>query len=557
MTYTFVQKDGDKYYLIEATSHWDPVKKRSVQKRKHLGVCDAEGNLLKPKKSNDIECSPSFGSCYLMVKMAEKDPMTKSLYEIYGEEKGKRLMTLAILSVIEPCSVNMMACAVEDTYLRQLLGVDWSMEQSEVCRFLQTIGRDAGRRERLFAANSPKSGCVIFDIVCLGTDSEELEFAERGRKFRYTGSKQINLGMVHSMKAGLPFCYRTYPGSVADVSTIKGLISDLRSMGCRSVESVMDRGFYSLDNIKFMLTESSGFTIPMPTKVDAEKKLISESVGKIDSPLNTDVINGSTVRGYETAVRIEGNDMVCCGEDRRDGDIRAVVLQDNAQRSKELDRLYSNLSKLEKRLAGMEFKDGAFVHSLNIREKNTLKLLEYSEGGDGKIVTARKRNAISARENSCGSFVLLTTSDLPWKSLMENYRSRNDIEYDFSILQSDLFEGTKGKSDQNSAEGGLLVCFLAIRLRLILLHAMQEAKLTDTLWTPELLKELGKLKASRVGGKWRLNVVTKRMRTIYEELGVKVPTDWDLAISEQRRNPSYRFKSISEVECDGSGPDVP
>jgi transposase len=203
---------------------------------------------------------------------------------------------------------------------------------------------------------------VIFDIVCLGTDSEELEFAEKGRKFRYTGSKQINLGMVHSTENGLPFCYRTYPGSVADVSTIRGLISDLKSMGCRSIESVMDRGFYSLDNIKFMIGESTGFTIPMPTKVDAEKKLISESVGRIDSPLTTDVINGSTVRGYETAVRIQDDEMVCCGGDRRDGDIRAVVLQDNSQRSKELDRLYSNLSALEKKLTGMKFEGGEFVH---------------------------------------------------------------------------------------------------------------------------------------------------------------------------------------------------
>jgi len=532
MTYTFVQKDGDKYYLIEATSHWDPVKKRSVQKRKHLGVCDKEGNLIKPKKSNDIECSLTFGSYYLMVKMAERDPLFKILPAVYGEDRGKRLMALAILNVIEPCSINLMKCTVEGTYLRELLDVEWSMEQSEVCRFLQKIGHDEGRREKVFKAVAPEDGCVIYDIVCLGTDSEELEFAEKGRKFRNTGSKQINLGVVHSMSDRLPFRYRVYPGSVADVSTIGWMIADLEAMGCKSVESMMDRGFYSLDNIKFMQEAKTGFTIPMPARVDVEKKLISESVGKIDSPSNTDVLNDFPVRGYDTSVRIQGDELICTCNDRKEGDIRAVVLQDDSERLAQTAKLYSSIAELESKLSEKQYDGGNFIHSLNKWEKSTLNLLETSEGPDGKVVTKKKRNAISARENSCGRFVLLTTSELDWLHLMIQYRARNDIEYDFSVLQSDLFEGTRGKSDMDSAQGGIMVSFLAIRLRLILLHAMQDTNLTDTMWTPELLKELGKLKVSKVGEKWKLNVVTKNMRTLYETLGVKVPTDWDLAHSE-------------------------
>ena len=105
---------------------------------------------------------------------------------------------------------------IEDTCLRGILGPEWSFEQSEVCRFLQTVGHDSGRREELFGRLAPKTGCVVFDIVCLGTDSEDLEYAEAGRKTHLTGSKQVNLGMIHSMEDGLPFRYRTYPGSVAD-----------------------------------------------------------------------------------------------------------------------------------------------------------------------------------------------------------------------------------------------------------------------------------------------------------------------------------------------------
>lgn len=74
------------------------------------------------------------------------------------------------------------------------MGMDGSFEQSEVCRFLQRMGEDAGRREGLFGELCPGKGCMIFDIVCLGTDSGDLEYSEAGRKARLTGSRQFNLG---------------------------------------------------------------------------------------------------------------------------------------------------------------------------------------------------------------------------------------------------------------------------------------------------------------------------------------------------------------------------
>lgn len=48
----------------------------------------------------------------------------------------------------------------------------------------------------------------------------------------------------------------------------------------------------------------------------------------------------------------------------------------------------------------------------------------------------------------------LTTSELPWKDILIEYRQRNDVECGFLQLQSGLFMGIKGKSDQKSAEGG-------------------------------------------------------------------------------------------------------
>ena len=519
MTYNVVQpqktKNGMRYYLYEVTAEWDPEKKRSRQKRRYLGPCDADGNLNKePTRKQTIVRSPSYGPYYILSHIAEGSGLGRTLRSIYGERDGNRLLALAILGVTDPCSIDLIGETVEDTYLREIMGVDWSFEQSEVCRFLQRMGEDAGSREELFSELSPKEGCVIFDIVCLGTDSEGLEYSEVGRKTHLTGSKQFNLGMVHSMVDGLPFCYRTYPGSVADVVTLDTIVSDLKTMGCGPFEVVMDRGFFSAGNIELMMDRESGFTVPIPARNKIQKLLISDSVKDIESPLNTDYLDESSIRGYETRVVLEEGEFSL----DPDGTIRAVVFQDDARRQVEMATLYKRLGEMESYLSENGY-DPYLPKKLSPRQLEMFNLLEVSDG-NGKNKVQRKRNAITAKENGCGRFAVLTTSDLPWKDLMIQYRMRNEVEYDFSQLQSDLFVGIRGRSVQKSAEGGLLVNFLSLRLRLALLRMMKDAKLTDEMWIPKLMKIMRKLRITQVGGEWRLNEVTRKQREILNKLGL-------------------------------------
>lgn len=522
MGYRIVQKQKNgNFYLYDAVSVWNSDKKRSEQKRKYLGVCDEDGNLLsKSTKNRTIQSSPVFGPYFLFKKLAEKMEIDNILTEIFGEEKGKRILALAIKGVVSPCTLNQMESEMEDTYLRELLGIKWSFEQSELCRFIQSIGEDTGRREKIFERLAPKDGCVLFDIVCLSTDSQHLEFSEAGRKTHLTNSKQINLGMIHSLNDGLPFCYRIYPGSVADVTTLDNIVTDLKAIGCNDVELEMDRGFFSLKNVQMMIERKMKYTVPVPAS-NILKLLISESVGNIESPLNTESLAKNIVRGYESGVEIIDNKFFKSDSANK---IRAVVFQDDARRNIESTTLYSRICELENELRNMKY-DAYISKKLSDREVEILDLLELSEGLDGKFVVERKRNAISAKENACGRFAVITTSDKNWKDLLIQYRKRNDVEYDFSQLQSDLLVGSKGKSSQKSADGGLFINFISLRLRLHLLNEMKRSGLLESMWIPDLLNILKKLKISHIGNQWRLNEVTKTQRELFQKLGIDNPKD--------------------------------
>ena len=142
MSYKVVQKQSNgRYYLYEVTGVWDPVKKNSKQIRTYLGVCDAEGNLLKEATRNrTVSCSPVYGPYQLFVQLAERSGLTSALDDVYGMRDGRRLLAMAILGIVDPVTVNQMENTIDDTYLRELLGVDWDFEQSSVCRFLQAMG---------------------------------------------------------------------------------------------------------------------------------------------------------------------------------------------------------------------------------------------------------------------------------------------------------------------------------------------------------------------------------------------------------------------------------
>lgn len=529
MTYRVVQpqKNG-RYYLYEVTAKWDPVKKMSIQDRTYMGPCDKDGKLIgdpdQTKRSKAIECSPVYGPYHLMKSISDDSGMTGLLEPVYGSEDAKRLEALAILGVVNPCSQKQMESEVDDTYLRQIVGTDWSFEQSEVCRFLKEVGKNEARRGEVFKSLVRTGEGIIYDIVCLKTDSEHLDFSENGRKACKTGSKQVNLGMVHSMADGLPIYYKTYPGSAADVKTLTNILSDLESLGCPVREAVMDRGFFSIANIAWMRGRSQGFTIPVPGRLKISKSLISACVRDIESPNNSEFLAGTTVRGYETAVHLIEDDSAfeICPRDAEDA-IRVVVFQDDDTRHAEVDSLYSRLKEFEEKMSQTQYSQ-YIRRRLSPKEREIAALYDLQKGDDGSTVCIRKRNAISAKENACGRFAIMTTSDLGWLDLLIRYRKRNDIEYDFSELQSDMFNGVKGKSDQDSAEGSLFVNFLSIRLRNLLVQRMKDSDLCDRYWVPDIMGELKKLKISHISGKWRLNLVTAKQRKMYEDLKVEVPT---------------------------------
>ena len=116
--------------------------------------------------------------------------------------------------------------------------------------------------------------------------------------------------------------------------------------------------------------------------------------------------------------------------------------------------------------------------------------------------------------------------------MLSLYRERDEVEKKFDDLKNELDAMPLRVHKVETLQGLLFVFFISLILRAILLRRAREAKLLDKKSIEEILMELAKLRAVKVGGKWRLTEISKKQRTILEKMGIGIPVDANLVIKK-------------------------
>lgn len=88
---------------------------------------------------------------------------------------------------------------------------------------------------------------------------------------------QINLALLFGEESTLPFYYRKLAGNISDVKTVRNLLAELDYLGLNRIKLVMDRGFYSEDNINALYHDHLKFL--MATKVLL--KFVQQELNKV------------------------------------------------------------------------------------------------------------------------------------------------------------------------------------------------------------------------------------------------------------------------------------
>ena len=356
-----------------------------------------------------------------------------------------------------------------------------------------------------------------FDITTISSYSQVLKQVKKGRNKEYDRLPQINLALLFGEESGLPFYYRKLPGNITDVKTIKQLMAEFDVMGYKKVKVILDRGFYSRENINALYRSHQKFIIGVKLGLKFVKKVLEEEKENLHLWSN-----------YQKQFGVYGLCKTIEWDYEQKRPYKGDIL-------KEKRRAYLHLFYNPEKAATDQADMNNFLSSLyndllenDLKEYRIKDYTKYFEVTDtpkrGRKIKPRD-DAIREAARNYGYFALLSNEVKDPFLALSLYRSKDIVEKSFGNLKDRLNFRRMQVSSELSLNGKLFVEFIALIYLSYVKKKMQNAGLFEK-WTLQgLLDELDiiELLESPEHGRF-LGEITKKQKDIYLALGVKPPS---------------------------------
>jgi len=517
-------------YVYESTSYWDREKKQPRSKRKLIGKLDpATGEIVptdgrgKNRGKKDID-NPArrgpvpviqterlfFGATYLFDQIGEITGVTADLRTCFPKNY-KQILSIAYYLILE--DQNPLFRFKKWAMLhRHPYGKDIPSQRST--EVFQSITEEAKMQFfRLQGKRRVEKEYWAYDSTSISSYSESLRQVRYGKNKDGEKLPQINLALIFGEESGLPFYYRKVAGNIPDVKTIRELLRELDILGYEKIKLVMDRGYYSVDNINALYKEHLKFLCGTSTALSFAKSFIREIASRKDhyeyynSNLELYVFTKTIAWDYEQ-VRPYKGDVI--HEERRMYLHLYFNPEKHSDDGKAFNRKMDTLK--EELLSGKRVPE---------HEKDYRKFFTVKETPKRGISLTYNQDAIDAAHERYGFFVLISNEVKDPVTAISLYRMRDIVEKAFWNIKERLNMRRTLVSSESSLEGKLFVEFVALIYLSYIKNKMEEAGLFSRYTMHELLDELDVIECFLEPGKAPIQgEVLKKQEQIYRDLGV-------------------------------------
>lgn len=406
----------------------------------------------------------------------------------------------------------------------ELLG---SITEDEIQRFLNLrIQRAAGT-----------SGWLAVDATSISSYSQALSLVARGHNKEHNRLEQVNLLMVFDQDNDIPVFYRTVRGNIPDVSTVETTLQDLRGVGIEGASLVLDRGFYSEDNVKALLKKRYSFTMGTKNSLLFVKEAIDrcrETMLALDSyDTEHKVFHAMVPVSYAVPVRGRGPNLkdaylhLYCSKEREAAEVAALM--------KRLDYMRHELSSGE----------------LSTPLKTLETYFSLTRNRSGRLVSYSENvQAIKEAMNRCGFFALLTSEKrLNSSEVLAIYRHKDRVEKAFNNLKDRLaLRRTRCSSNENF-NGKVFVQFVALSMVSHIRKVMKEYELYKKYTYRQILDEVDVIEYFEYPGKagnWA--EITVKQGQILRAFNVDLPIDvWPKTIRKEILKEQKSKRKITDI----------
>jgi transposase len=507
-SFTRIKKINGQEYLYEITPYYDKEKKQIRQKSKYLGK-NVNGVPVRVRSQEKIPKKVlSHGEFVPLKKITEELELEKILSDVLPSKEVWPALTLAMNYATRPRALTHIQSWYEGIALSED-HPDLPLSSQSLSRMLSRIGESTANLEfsRRLIQRISTCSTLVYDITSLSSYSQSISLLEYGYNRDGLDLPQINLSLIVDKDLGIPVMYDLYPGSIADVSTLKNTVKKIKSQGVRDYTLLMDRGFFSTDNIDQMISADLSFIIPPTSTLKNVKEAISAIHSRIDDPDN--------LRLYEKEPLFVMPVEIDVGENR----LKGYAYYDQKREQQERNTFYKRLYDLMEVLKAKNLKPW-MTPSEVFRDtaKRDAKFIEW-KAVDGKFEVSLRKNAVSHAINKMGKFILLYRGQFSWLECLALYRSKDVVEKGFDVLKNDIELMPANLRTNSSLRGYIFIAFLALILRMKLMRMMNEAELSKRYSVEGLLTELEKVKVMILpDGEKIITELTKKQREILDAL---------------------------------------
>lgn len=524
---------GITYINYEYDRIYKPEKKYNIPKRTTIGkLCVDSPDMMYPNanylKYFPDEELPEFqgeskrSSClrigaYAVIRKIIRDYQLDSMIgDIIGCDTGL-FLDLATYSIItennagqyypdyaynHPLFTNEMK-VYSDSKVSEFLKditVDHSIE------FLNRWNELRDHRERIY---------ISYDSTNKACQAGDIEIAEFGHSKDGQDKPITNYAIAYDRNNREPLFYENYPGSIVDVSQLQYMLEKAKGYGYKKVGFILDRGYFSKENIHYMDRCGYDFVIMAKGIKSFISDLILENKGSFENARSSSIreygVNGITIRKRLFPSDEKERYMhVYYSSHKYAGEKESVEAR--------IDFMAESLKKLE----GKQAVVGSGYDKY-------FDLIYYHEGQeDQKFMYGRERYEVIDREiELCGYFVIITSKKMTAKEALCLYKSRDGSEKLFRGDKSYLGNKSIRSHTNESFNAKILIEFVALIIRNKIYTSLKDETLrlekkANYMTVPAAIKELEKIELiKQFNGNYVLDhAVTARQKTILKAFGM-------------------------------------
>lgn len=508
IAYKRPKKDGAKYVYFTTASYRDK-NGHPTNKRTAIGKLDEESGMLIPNNNyykffpdTSVNFSPNsiqdFGSIYLIDHILKKLNITDFLVDAFGHKLARNIELIASYM----CLDSSVMFYLEDFCTSNFIRDNIILTSSKASTIFDSITHDDKMNFfKKWVKHIGENEYIAYDVTSISSYSKGQEDVEFGYNRDKEKLPQINLGMYFGEDTGLPIFYTKYAGSILDKSYLKYMMLYNEELDIKNVNYVMDKGFYTKDNIQYMKSKEYPFIMCVSNKLITSNKLLNKYESSISSYSN--YIKDMDVYGVRDSVSTYGVKT----------DVHIYYDEDKARIQKK--DLYAKIEKYDFELGQLK--------SLTKRQyKLYNKYFDITTNDDGTFTYKKSSLKIDQLSKRNGYFILISTlENKNSEEILNLYRRKDKVEKNFDNLKNYLdFKRLRTHKD-SSTEGKIFVGFIALIIKSYMEYKLKSYFSENNSTIEKVFRELQKIKLIRINnGQSLMAPLTSKQKKILKEFDI-------------------------------------